>query len=80
MCRPNTNKTEISPTKLCECELFGATEHSFWGMGIAQWLERRTCDRKVLQELSENFVLHGQLSVLTLISVSVPPLCYHSST
>ena len=24
----------------------------------------------------ENFLLQGQLSVLTLISISVPPLCY----
>ena len=46
MCRPNT-RTEISPTKLCECELFRATEHSFWGAGIAQWLEHQTHDLKV---------------------------------
>ena len=32
-----------------------------------------------LQEQREN-VLQGQLSVLTLISVSVPPPCYRSST
>ena len=47
MCRPNTKRTEISPTKLCECELFGATEHSFWGAAIAQWLERQARDLKV---------------------------------
>ena len=29
---------------------------------------------------AENFLLHGQLSVLTVISVSVPPPCYRSST
>ena len=47
--------------------------------GIAQWLERRTRDRKQswvrvfpLERL-ENVLLQGQLSVLTLISVSVPP-------
>ena len=34
---------------------------------------------KSLLERQENFLLHGQLSVLTLISVSIPPLCYHSS-
>ena len=28
----------------------------------------------------ENFLLQGQLSVLTLISVFVPPPCYRSST
>ena len=49
-----------------------------WGSGIAQWLECQTHDQKVpgfesMQELQENFLLQGQLSVLTLISVSVPP-------
>ena len=33
-----------------------------------------------LQERRENFLLQGQLSVLTLFSVSVPPPCYRSST
>ena len=32
------------------------------------------------QEWQENFLLQGHLSVLTLISVSVPPPCHHSST
>ena len=32
------------------------------------------------QERLENFLLQGQLSVLTLISVSVPPPCYRSFT
>ena len=32
------------------------------------------------QERWENFPLRGQLSVLTLFSVSVPPPCYCSST
>ena len=35
---------------------------------------------KSLLEWWENFLLQGQLSVLTLISVSVPPPCYRSST
>ena len=39
------------------------------GLGFESLLERR-----------ENFLLQGRLSVLTLISVSVPPPCYHSST
>ena len=39
------------------------------GRGFESLLERR-----------ENFLLRGQLSVLTLISVSVPPPCYRSST
>ena len=33
-----------------------------------------------LQEGRENFLLQGQFSVLTLISVSVAPPCYRSST
>ena len=32
-----------------------------------------------LQEQQENFLLQGQLSVLTLISVIVSPMCYRSS-
>ena len=55
------------------------------GAGIAQWLEHRTRDWKVAGSNpcwngGRNFLLQGRLSVLTLISVSVPPLCYHSST
>ena len=42
------------------------------------WL--KGCGFKSLQERRENFLLHGQLSVLILISVSVPPPCYRSST
>ena len=34
---------------------------------------------KSMQERQENFLLQGRLSVLTLISVSVPPPCYRSS-
>ena len=34
---------------------------------------------KSQQERRENFLLQGQLFVLTLILVSVPPLCYRSS-
>ena len=32
------------------------------------------------QDQRDNFLLLGQLSVLALISVSVPPPCYRSST
>ena len=51
-------------------------------LGIAQWLEHRTRGRgfESLQELRENFLLQGQLSLLSLISVSVPSPCYRSST
>ena len=38
------------------------------------------CRFESLQEQRDNFLLQGQLSVLTLISVSVPPQCYCSST
>ena len=55
------------------------------GAGIAQWLEHRTRDWKVAGSNpfwngGRIFLLQGRLSVLTLISVSVPPPCYHSST
>ena len=54
------------------------------GAGIAQWLERLTRDKvrgfESLLERRENFLLQGRLSVLILISVSVPPPCYRSST
>ena len=42
------------------------------------WLKGRGFES--LQERRENFLLQGWLSVLTLISVSVPPSCYCSST
>ena len=52
--------------------------------GIAQWLERRTvASFESLKERWENFLLQGKLSVLALISVSVPPQClpqYHVKT
>ena len=49
--------------------------------GIVLWLERRTRDRKVTgsnpcRKRRKNDFLQGQLSVLTLISVSAVPLCY----
>ena len=53
---------------------------------IAQWIERRTQawsrsrGFESWQERRENFLLRGQLSVLTLISVSVPPPCYRHCT
>ena len=42
------------------------------------WLKGRGFES--LLERQENFLLQGRLSVLTLISVSVPPPCYRSST
>ena len=42
------------------------------------WLKGRGFES--LQERRKNFLLQGPLSVLTLISVSVPPPCYRSST
>ena len=52
---------------------------------IIQWLERQTHNQKgrgfkSRQKRRENFLLQGQLSVLTLILVSVSPQCYLSST
>ena len=44
------------------------------GAGVAQWLESRTRDRNVAgSNPREIFLLQGQLSVLILISVSIPP-------
>ena len=48
-----------------------------WEVGKALWLERRTHDERWFesrQERWENFLLQNQLFVLTLISLSVPPL------
>ena len=42
------------------------------------WLKGRGFEST--QERRENFLLHGRLYVLTLISVSVLPQCYRSST
>ena len=42
------------------------------------WLKGRGFES--LLERRENFLPHGRLSVLALISVSVPPPCYCSST
>ena len=61
---------------LISCLLMGSRDSSvvrapdllLKGSGFRSLLERR-----------ENFLLQGQLSVLTLISVSVPPPCYHNS-
>ena len=45
--------------------------------GIAQWLERRTCIERSRVRIpagtGEKFLLRDQLSVLTLIAVSIPP-------
>ena len=56
-----------------------------WGGGDSSvvrapdsWLKGRGFES--LLERRENFLLQGRLSVLTLISVSVPPPCYRSST
>ena len=61
------------------CILLHTPPSSIKGVGIAQWLQHQTRDQKgpgfkSRQERRENFLLQGQLSVLTLISVSVPPL------
>ena len=45
--------------------------------GPDSWLKGRGFES--LQERRENFLLQGLLSVLTLLSVSVPPPCYRSA-
>ena len=50
-----------------------------WDSSVVEWPTR---DRKVLgssQEWQENFLLQGQISVLTLISISIPTPCFCSS-
>ena len=68
-----------------DCYKFATIQHAKVGGGDSSvvrapdsWLKGRGFES--LLERRENFLLHGQLSVLTLISVSVPPPCYHSST
>ena len=55
-----------------------------WEAGTAQRLEHRTRDRKVTGSSpgrsGKSFLFQDQLSVLTLISLSVPPPYYRSST
>ena len=68
------------------CGLEWLINHSLWDFGEHDgsvgrapdsWLKGHGFESQ--QEQQENFLLQGQLSVLTLISVSVPPLCYRSS-
>ena len=62
----------------CECLMNGSGDSSV--------VERRARDRMVPGSSPrrsggrENCLLQGQLSVLTLIPVYVPPLCYRSNT
>ena len=58
-----------SPRRGGDSSVVRAPDSWLKGRGFESLLERR-----------ENFLLQGRLSVLTLISVSVPPPCYHSST
>ena len=56
------------------------------GSGDSAVVERRTHDRKVAGSSAgwlagrENFLLQGQLSVPTLISLSVLPTCHRNRT
>ena len=75
--KKSPDKIDIKSTRCTRCS------RKTWGGGdSSRWLERRTRDWKVagstesLLERRENFLLQGRLSVLTLISVSVPPTCY----
>ena len=83
LCIVNVHRTEKQP-------LFMRVTRQSWHIPVYRggdgsvvrapdsWLKGRGFES--LLELRENFVLQGRLSVLTLISVSVPPPCYHSST
>ena len=68
--------------KACACTLVCLHRET---TGVAQWLERRTLDRKVTGSSPsssgvQKILLRGQLSLLTLISVTAPPPCFRSST
>ena len=78
----NAHPMECSiPIQCSECP-----SHGMWGQGgdssvvraLDSLLEGRGFES--LLERRENFFLQGQLSVLTLITVSVPLPCYRSST
>ena len=78
------NNTLLVPSVLLFLLLVQIYKFSPWGAGIAPWLERRTRDWKVAGSNpcwsgGRIFFSKGQLSVLTLILVSVPPPCYPSS-
>ena len=61
-----------------------STEMYLWGgdSSVVRALDSRSKGHgfESLLERRENFLFQAQLSVPTLISVSVPPPCYHSST
>ena len=60
------------------------SSHQQQGAGIAQWPEHQTLNQKVAGASpgrSSRNIFFSRVSFLCrLISVSVPPLCYHSST
>ena len=76
-----------NPLQLCDSAI-GICDYALHrGPGIAQWLERRTRDRKVAGSSPGRsgewiFLLRSQLpqNLMILISVSVQPPCYRSST
>ena len=72
----NTTTEAISWTTINKVTLYERA-------GIAHRLECQTCNWKGVgsspSRSSRNFFPQGQLSVLTLILVSIPPLCYRSS-
>ena len=54
-----------------------AREQGWLGGRVADlWSKGLTLRSESLQEWRDNFLLQGQLSLLTLILVSVPPACY----
>ena len=65
----NMGLSDMSPAGGGDSSVVRAPDSWLKGRGFESLLERR-----------ENFLLQGRLSVLTLISVSVPPPCYRSST
>ena len=79
---PALPSSPFQPKESCTCKcshrrLTGGGDSSVVRV-LDSWL--KGCGFESLLERWENFLLQGRLSVLTLISVSVPPPCYRSST
>ena len=83
ICKPSLTDTAI--LKVCFCDISRPHQNAvvIWERdssvvkALDSWL--KGCGFESLQEQQDNFLLQGQLSVLTLILVSVPSPCYRSS-
>ena len=82
---PSRRKFCVHQTKPCTCHFMQShirKVHACLAVTchLHSWQNDRDDGFESLKERQEKFLLQGRFSVLTLISVSVPPPCYHSST